>query len=91
MNQMSVARKLGLALLLAVAIFIGLALVLDVAYFVHGSLEAHPTEEQQEEVRIVTGTLAVVLSVVEWALLAWARSIWLGGRRSSSHGDTPHV
>ena len=37
-------------------------------YFIHGSLEAFPTEEQQEKVKLATGTISLTLITVEIGL-----------------------
>jgi hypothetical protein len=55
---------------------LGVVLALDVLYLVRGSLEWFPTPEQQEKVRTVTGTIAVLLLCVEgglWALMRRTR------------------
>lgn len=60
-----------------VMLVVGVLLAIDVLYFVNGSLEMFPTAEQQEKIRIVTGTIAVLLLSVEaalWALLRRTRS-----------------
>lgn len=56
---------------------VGVLLVADVLYFANGTLEMFPTGEQQEKVRLVTGTIAVLLLSAEvalWALLRRTRA-----------------
>ena len=62
---------------------VGIPLCLAVAYLVHGSLEMFPTPEQQDNVRVVAGTIAGGLGVVEIAL--W----WVQRRLSTA--DRPRT
>ena len=51
---------------------VGCTLLVVLAYFATGSLEQFPTDEQQNNVRVVTGVLAIILvgiGVGLWALL----------------------
>ena len=52
---------------------VGVLFALAVLYLVRGSLEMFPTAEQQENVRIVAGFAALLLAVVEVALLRVVR------------------
>lgn len=72
------ARKL---VLLAMAV-VGLALVLDVWYFIGGSMEMHPTAEQQDKVRLATGFIAILLASLQAGLWLLLRRM---GRRPASH------
>jgi hypothetical protein len=49
-------------------VVVGLLLCLDVAYFARGSLEAFPTDEQEDKVRRVTAALAALLLAAELGL-----------------------
>lgn len=69
-------------------IVVGLALALDILYFTGGSLELHPTDEQQDKVRIVTTTFGVIFAVVEMGLglLLWR----LTRKPAPPAASTPH-
>lgn len=47
------------------AILIALLLILDICYYFDGSLEDHPTEEQEEKVKIATVMFSVPLIAIE--------------------------
>jgi len=63
---------------------VGAVLAVDVLYFVNGSLEMFPTDEQQEKVRALTGTIAVLLLSVEAGLWALLRRSSLGSGPEST-------
>lgn len=54
---------------LLVIVLVAVLLVLDVAYLMSGSLEQHPTGEQEDKVRVVTAAVAVLLLALEIGLL----------------------
>ena len=61
-------RTIARSLLRLAMVAVGLVLALDLLYFVRGSLESFPTAEQQEKVRVVAGTIAALLVIVELVL-----------------------
>ena len=72
------------ALWIALAI-VGSTLLVVLAYFVTGSLEQFPTDEQQNNVRVVTGVLATILVAIEiglWTLLRHTKSSGPPGERA---------
>ena len=78
--------RYGLLLaMLAVAILLGL----DLLYLVRGSLEQFPTDEQGDEVRVVTAVLGVFLLLAEVGLWAMLRYISRDDRRSTMRGGEP--
>ncbi|NOS74443.1 MAG: hypothetical protein HOP36_07875 [Methyloglobulus sp.] len=52
---------------------VAVLLILDLIYFVHGSFEMFPTEERQSAIRLTTGILAVMFTLVEVCLLLMLR------------------
>ena len=50
--------------------FLGLVLLAAIAYMIHGSFEAHPTDEQNGKVRLVMSL--VVAAAIGVELLLWA-------------------
>ncbi|OOG39733.1 hypothetical protein B0B52_13925 [Polaromonas sp. A23] len=54
---------------------VAIILALDLVYFVQGSLEMFPTGERQSGIREVTGLAAVMLCLVELALLLLLRRV----------------
>ena len=77
---MRIALWLGCAVVAAV-------LAVNVAYCWHGSLEAMPTEEQQDKVFVVTIALGMVLAVIEAVLVAAAMRV--GTRRVTPRSPAP--
>ena len=72
------------ALWIALAV-VGFTLLVVLAYFVTGSLEQFPTDEQQNNVRVVTGVLATILLAIElglWTLLRHTKSNGPPGERA---------
>lgn len=67
---------------LLVIVLVAVLLVLDVAYLMSGSLEQHPTGEQEDKVRVVTAAIAVLLLALEIGLL-------LAYRRLARTAKTP--
>jgi hypothetical protein len=66
------ARQLAILAAWLAIIVVALLLLLDVAYFMYGSFEMYPTEERQSGIRLLTGILAVLLTLIEvglWLLL----------------------
>ena len=64
---------------------VGSTLLVVLAYFVTGSLEQFPTEEQQDNVRVVTGVLATILIAIEiglWTLVRRTKSSGPPGERA---------
>ena len=64
---------------------VGSALLVVLAYFVTGSLEQFPTDEQHNNVRVVTGVLATILGAIEiglWTLLRHTKSSGPPGERA---------
>ena len=64
---------------------VGSTLLVVLAYFVTGSLEQFPTDEQQNNVRVVTGVLATILVAIEiglWTLLRHTKSSGPPGERA---------
>ena len=62
-------------------IVVGVALVLDVWYFIGGSMEMHPTEEQQDKERLASGVIAIFLASLEAGL--WLLLRRMGSKRAS--------
>jgi len=63
------AHKGWLGFLTVLAIAIGVLLLADVVYFWHGSLELFPSDEQQNQVHLATGVLAILLFLAEGGIL----------------------
>jgi heme/copper-type cytochrome/quinol oxidase subunit 2 len=70
-------------LLSTIVVLVGVVAILSGAYTVHGSLEIYPTEEQQDKVRVVMGSVFVASILVEVALVFFLRRVL-----SSSRGQT---
>lgn len=59
------AHKLVMYVVWAGLALVAVLLILDLIYFVHGSFEMFPTEERQSGIRLTTGILAVMFTLVE--------------------------
>lgn len=60
--------------LLAIIIIAAL-MIIDVTYFLSGSFELYPTEEQERNVKLVTGMIFFVLFIIEAILVVLNRSV----------------
>ena len=74
---------------------VGSTLLGVLAYFVTGSLDQFPTDEQQNNVRVVTGVLATILVGIEiglWSLLRHTKSSGPPGEGAPSDSQhLPHI
>jgi hypothetical protein len=63
------------ALLRCAAILFALLIIGAGAAFVRGSLETFPTQEQQDEVKLVYGMTFVAFALIELGALLWLRKL----------------
>ena len=52
---------------------VGLVLLGALAYMIHGSLELHPTDEQQGKIRLVLGLVIAAAAGLEFLLWAYIK------------------
>ena len=74
---------LRIAVVLSMVV-VGAILCLDLAYLMSGSLEEFPTAEQEDKVRRVTASIAVLLLAVEAGLWLALRSLKQPDKSSTS-------
>jgi hypothetical protein len=76
MDQRARTYTMAKSLVWAAILGVGIVLLGAVIYMIYGSLEMHPTDEQQGKIRLVMAMVIATASAVQvvlWALLQYIR------------------